>query len=250
MKRALAMLLAVAMLAALLCGRASEGTKETKQTQQTQQPQAAEENVTEAQKPATATGTPKEIVKTMVGDLLDLSAYEVVNEDEDIISYCNLDLYTSFPYEITIYDMKFQLDGVSTYQDVLDNGWTFDMPETADAYYSYSHRLRGADGEYLRITLTNPKDEAIPMEEAYLTRVDGDIENGATFTLGTITEKSSPADVIQAFGTPYQVVYTETSGLCLLFHAKSDYSIFSNEVQIYFNKDGVITEVMLQCELV
>lgn len=247
MKRVLAMLLAVAMLAALLCGCASEGNKETQQTQQPQATEvAAEENVTEAQKPATATGTPKEIVETLVGDLLDLSAYEVVNEDEDLISYCNLDLYTSFPYEITLYDMKFQLDGVSTYQDILDGGWTFNFPETAEASCQYLNHARDSGRNFiLSITLVNLKDEDIPIEEAYLTRVDGEIENGETFIFGTITESSSPADVIQAFGTPYQVIYTEASGLHVIFHDDGNPSSYGNEAAFHFNNDGVITQVKL-----
>lgn len=240
------MLLVVAMLATLLCGCVSKGTTETQETKQAKETEAAaEENVTEAQKPATATGTPREIVKTMVGDILDLSAYEV-DEDEDSISYCNRDLHGSFPYEITIYDMKLQLDGVSTYQDMLDGGWTFNFPETAEASSQYlNHAWDSGRNFILSITLVNLKDEDIPIEEAYLIRVDGEIENGETFTFGTITESSSPADVIQAFGTPYQVIYTEASGLHVIFHDDGNPSSYGNEAAFHFNNDGVITQVKL-----
>lgn len=250
MKRLLAMLLAVAMLAALLCGCASGGTteptevKETKGNAETEA--ATEENVTEAQKPAIATGTPQEIVESLIGDSLDLSIYEV-ETDEDSITYSKKDQYASFPYAITLYGMDLQLDGVSTYQDVLDGGWTFNMPETADASHYYLNSVRGSDGNYLSISLVNLKDEAIAIEEAYLYRVNGDIENGATFSFGTITESSSLADAIQAFGAPYRLHYTKNSGLLVQFQDDDVPSgFYRNEASFHFDTDGIITEVELE----
>lgn len=241
MKRALAMLLAVAMLAVLLCGCASEGTKETQQTQQPQATEAAaEENVTEAQKPATATGTPKEIVETLVGDILDLSIYEV-EEDEDGISYTNLEQKGSFPHEITFSGMRFQLDGVTTYQDLLDAGWNSNMPETADANYRYLDTTTGPEGQRLTITATNLNDEPIAIEETYLTSVMGIIKNSGGFTFGNLTENSTISDVLKAIGTPRYLYYNYESGnLDVKFR---DNCAYQDSVSFTFDSDGVITKV-------
>lgn len=240
MKRALAMLLAVAMLAALLCGCASEGTKETQQTQQPQATEAAaEENVTEAQKPATATGTPKEIVETMVGDLLDLSAYEV-DEDEDSISYYYYDQHGSFPYEITISELNLQLNGVTTYQDLLDAGWYSNMPETADASCALINTLVGPEGQHITISLGNVNDEEIAIGETYLLGVTGQVKNCGGFTIGDLTENSTISDVINAIGTPYYLYYSEYVGLTVKFE---DSCRAQNSLSFTFNQDGVITEI-------
>lgn len=241
MKRLLAMLLAVTMLAAMLCGCASGGTKEAQETQETQETEgAAEENVTETKKSATATGTPQEIAESLVGDSLDLSIYEV-DKDEDSISYFSFGQSGTFPYEITISGLKLQFDGVTTYQDVLNAGWSSNMPETADASYRYINTLVGPEGEHFAVDLTNVKEEAIPIEETYVMGITAGIKDNSGFTFGSITEKSTISDVIKAIGTPYSVSYYENLGLELSFEDNTCDS--KNSISFTFDRDGVMTEL-------
>lgn len=236
MKRLLAMLLAGAVLAALLCGCASGETQETKGTEA-----ADEGNVTEAKKPETAAGAPQAIVESLVGNSLDLSIYEM-EKDEDSLFYYNSDQYGSFPYEITISGITLHLNGVTTYQDVLDAGWNANMPETADANYSYIGPLAGPEDRHFTITLDNVNDEAIAMGETYLLAVTGSIKYCGSFTYGGLTENSTVSDVIKAIGTPYSVYCSEISGLTLKFKDNCDHE---NSLSFTFGQDGVITEISL-----
>lgn len=243
MKRLLAMLLAVAML----CGCASEGTKEIQTTKgNTETEAAAVKNETEAQKPATATGTPQEIVETLVGDSLDLSIYEV-ETDEDGISYVNLEQKGSFPHEITFSGMRLQLDGVTTYQDLLEAGWNSNLPETADANYQYINTATGPEEQRLTITAANLNDEPIAIGETCLTSVMGIIKNSGGFTLGSITENSTISDVLKAIGTPdYLYYYYEAGTLDVKFRDNCEYP---DSVAFTFGPDGVITKVELDCSI-
>lgn len=136
--------------------------------------------------------------------------------------------------------MKFQINGVTTCQDLVDAGWGTNMRETADALTGYLGHFTGPEGESFFGSVVNVKDEAVAGGETFLTSVTGEIPDCGTFTFGSITENSTISDVINAIGNPRCISYSEISGLKMEF---ADENI--NSVNFDFDQDGVMTKVNL-----
>lgn len=252
MKKLIALLLAAAMIAGMLCACGSSktetGAKETAApVQETEAMQEVpEDSIEEEAAPAQVTSQdPLEVCKALLGDCVNLDDYDEpeYNDDRDSVSICQFNnIAGTFAYQLSLdAGADISLNGVTTYQDLLDAGWSANMPETAEGHYRYINSASGPDGNFngpwFTITVFNASENSAPIGEGYITSVGLEIKYAGDFSLSGITAASSVSDVIRMFGEPYYIYYSDTLGLCLKF--KDD---ISGSLEFGFDASGTMTE--------
>lgn len=212
MKKILALVLSVLMIASLLCAC---GGNETAETEKSAAAQTEAQNViseeTEAGVEETLGDDPLSRCKAMLGDTVSLDSYDEPDVDEEsVFIYSSKDAkldYTITPADGTTFQLPMK------YQDLLDAGWTCDqdylLPENMDADYETGIYYSNANGDILVAILANPTDAVIPVEESWITGIYvGEYYGSAqSFSVSGITPDSTVADIISALGEPSVIYY-------------------------------------------
>ena len=146
-----------------------------------------------------------DVYKTLMGDCVDWNNYDAPEADEDSVTVWRTEKAApAFDFVVNLQgDIVVEINGKTVYQNLLDLGWSSNMPETADAMYSYINSCNAPDGKWMTISLCNPTEAAMPIAETFVTSVSFDKEYAPEFELNGITFASTIADVTAAFGEPY-----------------------------------------------
>lgn len=255
MKKMFALLLVAALLASMLCACGNSNTETADPVvQETEAAQKAPVDTDEEETPAEeSTQDPQEackalleVCKALLGDSLDLESYgePECDEDGDSVSFFGYEkVCAAFDYQLSLAaGADISLNGVTTYQELLDAGWSANMPETAEGHYRYINSASGSEGifngPWFTITVFNASENSAPIGEGYITGVGLEVKYAGDFELSGITADSSVADVVRVFGEPYYIYYSEITGLCLKF--KDD---ISGSLEFDFDASGVLTNV-------
>lgn len=199
MKKLFALLLAFGMLAMLCaCGSGTEGTN--------QSPAAAEQ--AEAQSKTDVDGLLK-VVKGILGDAVSLDDYELVYMDEESVSLYLLDgERIELDYTIVLDDgTTIQLPMV--YGELLDAGWTssvqWNRAVEGNSMGTASHA--NANGDTIYVSIINPTERSMYLTDTWVFSVTLGGDYSAGFDVHGASEGSSIADVIAAWGKPYNISY-------------------------------------------
>lgn len=182
----------------------------------------------------------RERVEALLGDNLDLSNYGVSEDDEMLTATLpNVPESLGLGFTISYAGLELQIDGTSTYQDVLDAGWSGNAPETLDGNWgAKSFDVTSPDGVTARITLVNPTENSIDSKDGYVISFDAENVEGNDLKIGSITGDSTAADVVQAAGAPYNITTSDYIPLKLTYK-----DLFFNELELRFDESGVMTEI-------
>lgn len=259
MKRALSLILVLVLVLGLFCGCGKDADSKTdsddksshsdskKDDKQNQDEETGKDDNGTAAKPEPIANwdelSLRERVEALLGDSVDLSDYHV-SEDDDLLlaSLPNAPESLGFDFTISYAGLELQLDGKSTYQDVLDAGWSGDAPETLDGNRgAASFDVTSPDGITARIMLVNPAENSIDSKDGYVVRFKVENIVGNDLKIGQIISKSTAVDVIQAAGAPSSISSTNYIPLELIYR---DYLL--NDLELRFDESGVMTEVCFE----
>lgn len=178
--------------------------------------------------------------KTLLGDCVDWNNYDAPDADEDSVTIWRTEKTAPvFDFVVTLQDgTVVEINGKTVYQNLLDLGWSSNMPETADAMYSYINSCTAPDGKWVTISLCNPTEAAMPIAETFVTSISFDKDYAPDFDLSGLSFASTIADVTAVFGEPYYVYYSETLGLTLKYEDEN-----INTLKFVFDAEGALAEV-------
>lgn len=245
MKKLIALLLAVAMLACALCACGSSKTEtEVKETAApAADTQQAADDADEEEAEATVSAMSKkellDLCTSALGSAVDLDSLgepEYNDEGTNISYYAYDNVCSTFSYQLTLSGLNLSIDGVTTFQDLADAGWTGNFPETADGHYYYINSV-SKDDAWFTITALNAKEETVSIGECFVTSIGLQTKYLGDFSICGLTADSTPANVVAALGNPNYVCYSTVTGLTLKF--KDDLG----SAEFTFSADGKLTDV-------
>ena len=189
----------------------------------------------------TACGGPAAACKKLLGDTVNLDNYDKPDVSSGTVYYRHSnDSTVTLDYTVHLKACNSAISmPVTTYQDLLDAGWNGNMPGTAEGRHTYTSTIKAPNGAFLSVTVFNPSEEDVPSNTAIVTGVTCSPANAGGFSIGSINEGSSVADVIAAYGEPALISYSESaSGLNLVYEDDMD-----GTLQFTFDAAGVLTDM-------
>lgn len=223
MKKLFALLLAFGMLAMLCaCSSGTEGTGMEAQTEKAVEAPAEDKQLA--------------ALKGILGSAVSLDDYELFSQDEDYVTLYSLDgERIELDYTVDLDDgTTIQLPMV--YGELLDAGWTSSVQWKSavegNSMGSASHA--NAEGETIYLAIINPTSKSMYLTDIWINQVQvgGDYTEG--FDIHGVSAGSTIADVVAAWGNPYEIEYSsdKENAYLDLGYLGSDYGTLSFRVDV------------------
>lgn len=209
MKKLIALLLAAAMIAGMLCACGSSKTdsklqQPSKETASVQAENTPEQDDSEE----SAQGDSQyAVVEALLGEVLSLSDYEVAYEDEELLTLELIDFTRAKP------DYCVQLGDGTTLQlpvhfgDLLDAGWVSEQQwaDNQDGNTFGYTVMTNTNGKTIYAFVKNPSDEGTTLRDCWVTTVFLGGTYTEDFDVNGVSANATMAEIVAAWGLPTTV---------------------------------------------